>query len=938
MPLEIETVEDAPASVPEPKLLASVIIPAYNSERHIAACLEALLGQEYPPVYYEILVVDDGSTDCTEAVVARYQNASIRLRYFKQANQGPAAARNLGARHAAGEILLFTDSDCVPEPDWLAQMLKPFDKNPGISAVKGAYKTRQTSPVALFAQLEFEERYHKLSQHAEIDFVDTYAAAIKTDVFLGIGGFDTSFPKANNEDVELSYRMARHGHRIVFNPLAIVYHHHPDTLFKYLKTKFGRAYWRMAVYRSFPEKMGSDSYTPQTLKVQIAIAFLTLAAVFCGYGRMAGLIGGGLFLLLSIPFFAGAFHCVFIERMEDALARYFQGGFFKKIRAAMASWAVVKGARVVLSGLMGGLMSVLRVVCRSVGWIWRSLPVRLLRGGFWGLFRFLCAAYLQTVRLGLRVLRLGRFCLVEGVRALGRLTVRVARLCGMCALGRLMGAVARSRPGMLVLTLPLLFLRAVVMGLGVLWGLQAQNENKGRFSQVLVLIAADGLGLTLALLAGPYAAHYLFSALATHPHEVVAAHLAQLPFFLLIALSVFGLSGLYAARQGFSQVQEFAVLTKAVVAVSVIGYAAASLAPPPPSPVMVGGVAFCALSLLYFLRSWGRALFKCLPLGMGEDNRLPALIVGTGEVAVLIYKKLVGNNRADARVIGMVSEDPAQMGTVVGECPVIGCFDDIARIITERSVKEVFVALPTLPQETVLEIIHRHSAKSGVRFHVVATLCDLISAEVDMASSASIPILQLKNESMALLQMAVKRVFDIVVSSVVVLLTLPLWVFIVIAIKLDSEGPAIFLQDRVGKNGKCFKIFKFRTMVAHTDQYAYSPSEAGDKRITNVGAILRKTSLDEFPQLLNVLRGEMSLVGPRPEMPFIVEGYSDWQRQRLKVKPGITGLWQIMGRKDLPLHENIEYDFYYIKNQSLLLDLSILIKTVPVILRRDGAY
>ena len=191
---------------------------------------------------------------------------------------------------------------------------------------------------------------------------------------------------------------------------------------------------------------------------------------------------------------------------------------------------------------------------------------------------------------------------------------------------------------------------------------------------------------------------------------------------------------------------------------------------------------------------------------------------------------------------------------------------------------------------------------------------------------------------MALVHMFIKRAFDIVVSTVVILLTFPFWILIMIAIRLETDGPAIFKQERVGQNGKVFKIRKFRTMRSDVDKYEYSPSSPDDRRITKVGAFLRKTSLDEFPQFLNVLNGDMSMVGPRPEMPFIVEKYKDWERQRLKVKPGLTGLWQIMGRKDLPLHESLEYDFYYIKNQSLLLDLTILIKTIPIILLGKGAY
>ena len=148
----------------------------------------------------------------------------------------------------------------------------------------------------------------------------------------------------------------------------------------------------------------------------------------------------------------------------------------------------------------------------------------------------------------------------------------------------------------------------------------------------------------------------------------------------------------------------------------------------------------------------------------------------------------------------------------------------------------------------------------------------------------------------------------------------------------------LFRQARVGRGGRHFTLYKLRTMGSDSEPYAVAPRGRDDERVTAYGAWLRRTSIDELPQLWNVLRGEMSLVGPRPEMPFIVESYDEWQRRRTTVKPGITGLWQILGRKDLPMHENLQYDFYYIRNRSFGLDLSILMRTVAAVLSRRGAY
>ena len=166
----------------------------------------------------------------------------------------------------------------------------------------------------------------------------------------------------------------------------------------------------------------------------------------------------------------------------------------------------------------------------------------------------------------------------------------------------------------------------------------------------------------------------------------------------------------------------------------------------------------------------------------------------------------------------------------------------------------------------------------------------------------------------------------------------PLFLLIVFLIRLNSPGPAVFTQNRVGLEGRIFKIYKFRSMFREANHEDYAPREATDPRITKIGRFLRRTSLDELPQLWNVLKGEMTLVGPRPEMKFIVDTYTPLQRARLIVKPGLTGLWQIYGRKDLPLHENVEYDLYYILHRSPWLDMLTILRTSYVVIGGRKTY
>ena len=245
-------------------MFVSVIIPTYNSASKIKKCLKALEEQRFPRERYEVIVIDDGSTDETGLIAARFD-----IHYYYQENKGPAVARNCGAEIAKGDIILFTDADCIPDRNWIKEMVSPF-KNREIVGVKGAYRNNQKTLWARFAQIEFCERYDLLLTKDYIDMIDTYSAGYRKDVFDLMGGFDESFPVPNNEDTDLSYRMSLNGYKMVFNPNAVVWHlGHPDSLIKYMRLKFSRGYWRMVVYQKYTSKIINDSYTPQTLKLQI---------------------------------------------------------------------------------------------------------------------------------------------------------------------------------------------------------------------------------------------------------------------------------------------------------------------------------------------------------------------------------------------------------------------------------------------------------------------------------------------------------------------------------------------------------------------------------------------------------------------------------------------------------------------------------------------
>lgn len=280
--------------------MISVIVPAYNAARTLGKCLEALAHQSLPRSQYEIIVVDDGSTDET-ATMAEQANARV----IRQRNQGPAVARNHGVEAAGGELVMFTDADCEPAPDWIERMSAPF-ADPNVAGAKGAYRTRQPELMARFVQLEYEDKYGRLARQPRIDFVDTYSAAYRRAVFLENGGFEASFSTASVEDQELSFRLAQKGYRLVFAPAAWVYHQHDRSVGEYIRRKFGIGYWKALLVRWHPEKVMSDSHTPQTLKIQIVLlAWLgasLLAWPACKAAAWGGLVAAGAFVLTSLPF------------------------------------------------------------------------------------------------------------------------------------------------------------------------------------------------------------------------------------------------------------------------------------------------------------------------------------------------------------------------------------------------------------------------------------------------------------------------------------------------------------------------------------------------------------------------------------------------------------------------------------------------------------
>lgn len=292
---------------------ASVVIPAFNAQNSLARCLAALQAQTLAPDEYEIIVVNDGSTDATAQLVASFHTA----RYLAIPRAGAAAARNRGASIARSPILLFTDADCQAQPDWIEKMLGAFEDSTVVGA-KGVYHTRQREWVARFVQLEYSEKYERMRRARTIDFVDTYSAAYRREIFLENHGFDESFPTASVEDQEFSFRLAQQVLKMIFVPDAAVYHLHAATLGAYARRKFWIGYWKVRVHTRHPSKLWHDSHTPPTQKLQtmlfLGMCALVLAIPLISFAWIGFLVLGIIFAASALPL------VVFVARRDAPIA------------------------------------------------------------------------------------------------------------------------------------------------------------------------------------------------------------------------------------------------------------------------------------------------------------------------------------------------------------------------------------------------------------------------------------------------------------------------------------------------------------------------------------------------------------------------------------------------------------------------------------------
>lgn len=456
-------------------------------------------------------------------------------------------------------------------------------------------------------------------------------------------------------------------------------------------------------------------------------------------------------------------------------------------------------------------------------------------------------------------------------------------------------------------------------------------------------ILLDGFLITLAL----HISVYLRDFANRFPFVRPLPELSRVPFELylifpivwLVTLLVFNI---YDGRKNIRVIDEFSSLTFGAFLATVTSAGVLYLTYRDISRFQF---ALFAITAFLFLLIWRSIIRNTVHRKYSKKIEMrKVLILGAGTAGRRVGEQIKKESMYGLQVVGYLDDNPKKQK----EVDVVGDLDIARTIISSTQIDDVVVALPLSAHQRLNQIVSDlHDLP--VRVWIIPDYFSLTLHKAGVFDFAGIPMLDLRAPALNEYQRMMKRSFDLFIS----LICFPFWLvlmgIIALLIKLDSPGPVIFRQKRVGENGKLFTMLKFRTMEEHAEEKNHlveTRDENGarilkrpnDPRITKIGKLLRQSSLDEIPQIINVMNGDMSLVGPRPEMPEFVDEYLPWQRKRFAIPQGMTGWWQVNGRSDRPMHLHTEDDLFYIQNYSIWLDLQIIARTFWVVLRRKGAY
>ena len=469
------------------------------------------------------------------------------------------------------------------------------------------------------------------------------------------------------------------------------------------------------------------------------------------------------------------------------------------------------------------------------------------------------------------------------------------------------------------------------------------NRKTFKSISILILISSDAMMIVLSFLSAYWIR--FFSPLKPIIDRVIGdrftpppidPYFNALPFITFIWLAVFVGLGLYRSKRGAARIEELYYVVKATILSMLILVAAGfwyrgfSYSRSITFISMITGIFYLGLSRLIIRE------IKSLLLSKGFGT-MRVLIVGVGEAGRIVSQQIKTKPELGFEVVGYIDDERQDRGNYMNGYRMLGSTEEVLAIIEAEKVDDLIIALSPHDHDKILKIL-LDCSQAKIRFRLIPDLFELITSRVRIGELSGIPMMTLREEPLEGYSAWVKRWFDIIFSALALLVVSPLMLFISLVLKLSSQGPIFFRQERVSRDGKLFNMYKFRSMKTDAeDKSGPVWAAADDPRTTLLGKFLRKTSLDELPQLMNVLNGDMSLVGPRPERPFFVDRFKGTiprYMERHKVKTGITGWAQVNGlRGNTSLEERVKYDLYYIENWSLLFDLKILVKTIPEVFR-----
>ena len=430
--------------------------------------------------------------------------------------------------------------------------------------------------------------------------------------------------------------------------------------------------------------------------------------------------------------------------------------------------------------------------------------------------------------------------------------------------------------------------------------------------------------------------------------------------FVVVFLFSFRYNNLYKRNVISAHLRQFVLLLKALVAGSIVCILVMVISnidylSDYGKDLIFYFFLYCAGLLSMFRAILGREIFKFII--KNKIFRRYVLIVGSDKAGLHVLESLRNDDFTDFLIVGFLDDYKDVGAKITDEFDNLGNLSDLQMIAERLKIDEIIIAIDHAPYDRLIQVVET-CLRTGKYVRIYSDLLNVVADKMDVELYANIPVIELPQHSLNSPVVSDKRTLDIVLAALSLLILAPLYLAIAVGIKVSSKGPVIFKQTRVGKNGRTFNFYKFRSMhmgmadIKHKEyvqNFIKGDPEndakqikvfkiTDDPRIFKFGRFLRKTSLDEFPQLFNVLKGEMALVGPRPCLPYEWDCYEDWHKKRLNILPGCTGLWQALGRNTVTFEEMVTLDLYYISNISLWLDLKIILKTFPVIFLGKGGY